>query len=473
MPELTGRVLYPGDPGWDDARRGFAIWADFDANQPKVIVFCQCAADASNAVRWATANSIPIRIRCGRHNYQGYSSLAKDGIIIDVSEMDSVQVNRNSLVATVGAGLDMLQFYEALGESGFAVPGATGPSVGLAGLTLGSGFGPTSRKWGLTCDHLVDVEIVNANGDIIHANEQTNPDLFWACKGGGGGNFGVVTAFTFKVNPVGNVAVFSLGWEYDQLYPVAEAWMNWAPVVEDSMTASLMMLANNPKNAAMLTSSARPITLYGQFTPDSDQDLASLSTVLGPMLATGPTSVQIQVLPYLIATRVLLGVDPTSPTWRLITHSDTEVFKSTSSFAYELFDADVLKIVKKHLDDVPTLSGPPTEPSMIQFLPGGGLPSRIDPQATAAYPRKAKFVVQYNAYWNAPEDGAKNIAWIEGFRNALLPYTKGAYVNYNDSTLTNYLEDYYGPNLPRLVAVKKQYDPNNVFNFQQSIPTSL
>jgi len=133
----------------------------------------------------------------------------------------------------------------------------------------------------------------------------------------------------------------------------------------------------------------------------------------------------------------------------------------------------VLKIVKKHLDEVPTLSGPPTEPSMIQFLPGGGLPSRVDPQATAAYPRKAKFVVQYNAYWNAPEDGAKNIAWIEGFRNALLPYTRGAYVNYNDGTLVDYLEEYYGPNLPRLVAVKKQYDPNNVFRFEQSIPISL
>lgn len=473
MPELTGRILYPGDPGWDTARRGFAIWADFDANQPRVIVFCQNAQDASNAVLWARANSAPIRIRCGRHNYQGYSSLAKDGIIIDVSEMDSAQVSRNAQTAVVGAGLDMLQFYEQLGESGFTVPGATGPSVGLAGLTLGSGFGVTSRKWGLTCDHLVDVEIVTADGAIIHANDQENADLFWACQGGGGGNFGIATQFTFNVHPIGNVAIFSLGWEYDQLLPVAGAWMNWAPEVEDSMTASLMMLANNPTNAAMLTNSARPITLYGQFTPDSDQDLARLSTVLAPMLATNPTAVQIQVVPYLVATRILLGVDPVSPMWRLIAHSDTEVFKSTSAFAYELFDEKILRIVKKHLDEAPTLSGPPTEPSMIQFLPGGGYPSRIAPDATAAYPRKAKFVVQYNAYWNAPEDGKKNIAWIEGFRTALLPYTSGAYVNYNDGTLTNYLQDYYGPNLPRLVEIKKKYDPDNVFHFEQSIPTSL
>ena len=473
MTELTGRVLYPADPGWDDARRGFAFWADFDANQPKVIVFCQNATDVSHAVLWGRAHDAPIRVRCGRHNYQGYSSLAKDGIIIDISEMNSVQASRDAPTATVGAGLDMLQFYEALGASGLAVPGATGPSVGLAGLTLGSGFGVTSRKWGLTCDHLVDVELVDADGNLLHANEQENPDLFWACKGGGGGNFGVATAFTFRVHKIADVAIFSIGWQADQLEEVAMAWQQWAPTVEDSMTASLMMLANNAHNAAMLTTAPRPITLYGQFTPDTEADLTRVSTVLAPMLATNPTAVQIQIVPYLVATRILLGVDPVSPMWRILVHSDTEVFKSTSSFAYELFDAEVLKIVKKHLDEVPDLSGPPTESSMIQFLPGGGFPGRIAPDATAAYPRKAKFVVQYNAYWNAPEDGKKNIAWIEGFRTALLPYTSGAYVNYSDSTLTGYLRDYYGPNLERLVEVKKRYDPQNVFRFPQSIPTAL
>jgi|SRR5579871_473009 len=459
--ELTGRVLTPGDPGWEAARHGFAAWADYDANVPKAVVFCQKSQDVANAVRWARANKTPFRARCGRHSYEGYSSLVKGGLIIDVSALTSVHVSQDKKVTVVGAGLQMMELFEALGELGLAVPGATGPTVGLAGLTLGGGFGVTSRKWGLTCDNLLDVELVNAEGEIVHASEKENPDLFWALRGGGGGNFGIATAFTFTAHPVSNVAVYSLTWAWDVFESLLGTWQTWAPDVEDGLSSALALLVTGT------------INMYGQFTAD-DQDLPRISQLLAPMIqAAPPIALSVQIVPHLVGTRVIMELDPRNPQSSLIPHSDDQVFKSTSSFAFAPFPSEAIQLLKGHLETAPALSCTPSQPSMVQLLGGGGAPSRIPPEATAVFARQAKFVVQYDAYWTAPEDGAATIAWIEALRSAMLPYTRGAYVNYADDSLPDWARAYYGTNLERLVAVKQKYDPDNVFAFPQSIPISL
>jgi len=203
MAELTGRVLIASDPGWDGARKGFAAWAPYDDNVPRYIVFCQDVHDVANAISYAKENHLPFRVRSGRHNYEAYSSLVKDGLIIDVSDIDFVRFDREGMTATVGSGLDSLELFEALGSFGVTLPLATGPSVGVAGLVLGGGFGVTSRKWGLTCDNLIALEIVTADGAIRQVSADADPDLFWACRGGGGGNFGVATSFEYELHPVG------------------------------------------------------------------------------------------------------------------------------------------------------------------------------------------------------------------------------------------------------------------------------
>jgi FAD/FMN-containing dehydrogenase len=459
--QLTGRVLHRGDPGWEEARLGFAQWAEYDAHEPRVIVFCQDAQDVSHAVRWARENKVSLRSRSGRHSYEAYSSLVKDGIIIDVSELDSVRASRDGPEVVVGAGIDMLDFFEALGEVGLTVPGATGPTVGLAGLVLGGGFGITSRLWGLTCDSLTDIELVNAQGEITHANARQNPDLFWACRGGGGGNFGIATAFTFTAHPIANVAIFNISWSWDLFEAVVEQWQRWSPAAEDRLTATLMLTATGT------------IAMYGQFTA-ADADLPRIYTLLEPMLApTPPLSVSIQIAPNVPATRTILGVDPMNPQWRVHKHSDEQIFKSTSAFAFDPFPEAAIQLLKRSLEQVPKLECAPSQPSMVQLLPGGGYPSRIKPDATAIYARHARFIVQYDAYWTAPVDGARTIAWVEALRTSMQPYTRGAYVNYVDDRIKDWLQEYYGPNLPRLVAAKKKYDPEDLFRFPQSIPTTL
>ncbi len=461
MTELTGRVLYPNDPGWETARHGFAEWADYDANMPKAVVFCQDTRDVVNAVQWVRENSVPFRVRCGRHNYEGYSSLVKDGLIIDVSEMSQVHINADRTEAVIGAGIAMEDLLETLGDSGVTIPAATGPTVGLAGLTLGGGFGVTSRKWGLTCDNLLDVALVLADGKVVHANEEENPDLFWACRGGGGGNFGIATAFTFRLHKVNNVVVYTIGWGWDQFEALVGRWQTWAPQVDDGLSAGL----------ALLTTGS--ISMYGQYTAD-DEELPRFSSLLQPLFeAAPPISVSIQTVPQLIGSRILLQLDPTNPMQLLEAHSDEQIFKSTSALAYAPFSPDVIAMMKQYLEQAPTLDCAPSQPSMVQLLAGGGYPSRIAPEATAVFWRQAQFVVQFDAYWTSPADGSKTIAWIEAFRQAMQPYTRGAYVNYQDDSLQDWLRLYYGDNLERLVKIKQEYDPKNFFNFPQSIPLEL
>jgi FAD/FMN-containing dehydrogenase len=470
--ELTGRVLSPGDPGWDAARQGFAKWANYQDNLPRAVVFCQDKHDVSNAVKWARQHNLPFRARCGRHNYEGYSSLVKDGIIIDVSDISQVYLNHDRTLAMIGAGIDMEDMFEKLGAANVTIPAATGPTVGLAGLTLGGGFGVTSRKWGLTCDNLIDIELVNAEGEIVHVNEEHHPDLFWACRGGGGGNFGIATAFTFRVHKVNNVAVYSINWTWDQFEPLVARWQTWAHDTDDGLSSALALLT--PQTIAGQPSQPGVINMYGQFTAD-DANLPRIHDLMQPLFDVAKPSdePQIQIVPHLIGTRIILGVDTTTPMELLAKHSDDQIFKSTSALAYDLFSADVIKMLKQGLEGVPPLSAVPSQPSMIQLLGGGGQVSRIPTAATAVYHRKAQFVVQYDAYWAAPDDGPKTLAWIEALRDSLLPYTRGSYVNYQDDSIKNRLQAYYEDNLPRLMEIKRKYDPDNFFKFQQSIPLSL
>jgi len=459
MSELTGRVLRPGDPGWDMARHGFAKWADYANNTPRAVVFCQDAGDVINAVNWARDNHVPVRARSGRHNYEGWSSLIKDGLIIDLGDIDYVKVAADRSTATVGAGIDALEALEALGDVGVTFPIATGKTVGLAGLTLGGGFGVTARKWGLTCDNLVSLDIVTADGVLRTASATENTDLFWACRGGGGGNFGIVTSFTYNVHAVSTVAVFSIDYAWDNFEQVVDRWQQWNETALDDLSAYITLLTT------------RSITFQGQYTPDDPRQLGQINTLLAPMLDPTliPTAVNIQMLPLQIANRVVVGVDPMNPQWLVHKHSDDQIFKSSSAFSYNNFPMDVLTLLRTELESVPPLSADPSQPSMIQLLGGGGAVARPATDATAAFHRKNKFVVQYDAYWTAPQDHAKTVGWIEHFRKLLSPHTRGAYVNYVDHYIKDPLIEYYGDNLPRLREIKKKYDPDNFFQYPQSI----
>ena len=456
---LTGRVLYPGDPGWDGAIHGFADRFNYGANPPRAVVFAQSTQDVMHAVRWARENKVLIRPRTGRHSYQGYSSLVADGIILDISEMDSVATDKPNLKVKVGAGSAMLPLTEKLCDSGFVLPLATGPTVGLGGLVQGGGFGITSRRFGLMCDNLVSAEVVTATGEVVTASESEHSDLFWALRGGGGGNFGIVTAFEFNVHPVAMVGVFNVSWQWSDFAAVAKGWQEWSYNSPPAVTSLLSLHVDGT------------VKVEGQYTPDP-QDLGKLGDILAALLAVAPPiSAQMMVVPTLIGARMIFGVDPTNPEWALRVHSDTQLFKSTSAVAIDPIPDEGIAVMKHWLESCPPLSAPPSQPSMIQLLGGGGKAGEVAPDATAVFWRNAHSVVQYDGYWTAPQDAQPTIDWVVGMRQAMLPYAGGAYVNYQDDQLgPNWLELYYGGNLDRLRQVKKKYDPENFFAFPQSIP---
>jgi FAD/FMN-containing dehydrogenase len=467
MSELTGRVLDPSSPGWDAARHDFRAAVDYSKRVPKSVVFCQHPQDVQNAVRYAREKGLPLRARSGRHSYEAFS-VAEGAVVVDVSEMDEISVDAAKGVARIGAGVYCLDLHEQLYDVGLTTPAASGASVGIAGLALGGGFGVVSRKYGLTCDNVAGVELVNCEGELVYANADQNADLYWACRGGGGGNFGIVTAFDFKVHPIGLVAVCNITWSWDAFMAVAGAFQEFAPKATDALSTFLRFSVNASPDQ-------NTITLFGQLTPDSPAELAGFSALISPMLnAAPPIGVQVQMVPYSAAAAFFAGVDPKKPEWMLHPHNDTQLFKSTSAVAYQPFSDDALKLLKSQIESAPAQQDWDTnEPSMIQLLAGGGAPGRVPVDGTAVPHREAVFVVQYDAYWTDPADQPVAEKWIEGVRTAMLPHAKNAYVNYVDRYIEDYLDAYYVTNLAKLVEVKRAVDPDNVFNFEQSIPTSM
>ena len=197
--------------------------------------------------------------------------------------------------------------------------------------------------------------------------------------------------------------------------------------------------------------------------------------LLAPLTQAVPPSVStIMPLPFVVASRMFFGeggltVDASLPAWPVYVHSDQQIYKSTSAAAISPLPDAAIALLRGFLEAPPPLAATPVQVSMVQLLPGGGAPSRVAPDATAVYLRSARFFLQYDGYWVAPQDAAATMSWVSRMRAAMQPYTQGAYVNYVDSDIADPLRAYYGPNLERLRDIKRRYDPHNLFNFPQSI----
>jgi FAD/FMN-containing dehydrogenase len=436
---LTGRIIWPQDPSYDEARQSFnARFSRF----PAAIVVCDNMDDMRNAVRWARQEGIPLRARSGGHSYEALS-VVDDGLVVDLGGLTGVEVDVSRGEAVIGAGVRLLDCSRRLWEHGVTIPAGTCPGIGIAGLTLGGGIGFLSRQYGLTCDNLVAVELVDADGRALHASEEEHADLFWALRGGGGGNFGIAAAFTFHVHPISEVVTCTVTWPWDDVAEVLDAWQRWAPFVDERLCVAL----------AVAHPSAGVISATGLFTGSA----AELPPLLEPLLHAGTPGVpQIQSLPYLTAAEQFAG--PAIASVR---------FKNASSLAYDPLPSEAIATLVEHLRAAPFAS------DLVGFFPLGGAIATIDPGATAFVHRPALFDLQYQAYWWDDTAAAASIAWVRDLRAAMAPYTSGAYVNYVDADLPDWESEYYGTNLPRLQRVKTDYDPDDVFNAPQTIPVSL
>ena len=235
--DLSGRLVRPGDSAYATSKRLFD--PRFDSLHPAGVAYCRNPHDVATCLAFVRKFGIPVAARCGGHCYAGWSSTS--GLIVDVTPMAGVNVSGST--ATVGAGTRLIDFYNGLAAHGRAVPGGSCPTVGIAGLTLGGGIGVVSRAYGLTSDNVQSLQIVTADGQVRTCNSSTNADLFWACRGGGGGNFGVVTSFTFTTHPAGEIVLFFLSWPWSQAARVISAWQSWAPHAPDALWSNLHLAA--------------------------------------------------------------------------------------------------------------------------------------------------------------------------------------------------------------------------------------
>jgi hypothetical protein len=429
----------------------------YAAIRPGGVAMCEDDADVRAALCWARHYRVPFAARSGAHSYGGYS--ASRGLLISLARMNSVRVDRRSMTITVGAGTRIREFYAGLAGTGVAAPTGRCPSVGLTGLLLGGGFGFTSRHLGLTCDSLLETQVVTASGTVLRVSPRSHPDLFWACQGGGGGNFGINTRFTLRATRVGDVSVYRLEWPWRAAAAALDAMQALMDGAPDSLSCRVGLDVSGGGPATGGTPK-RGVSALGQYSGPSHE----LAELLSPVLAAAWPSVQvIEDRTYLAAAAALAGNVP------------FDRFASKSRFLDGPLPGAGIDTAIRWMERWPGSSNPGG--AGITLFAWGGAINRVAPTATAFIHRDAAFLMDSETTWTArdsPPVVSANLDWLAGLYHSLAPFgTAQAYQNFIDPALRDWKTAYYGANLPQLTAVKRRYDPDDAFRFAQSIPERL
>ena len=459
---IAGDVLLPGSPGYDAARKP-AI-ANYRGVRPQAVVLCETPEDVSEAIRFARRFGLRTAPRSGGHCFAGRSSTA--GIVVDVSPMRSVSVSGG--VATVGAGARLGGVYDALDGHGLAIPAGCGPTVGIAGLALGGGLGILGRRHGLTSDNQLGARVVLADGRIVGCDEHLHPDLFWALRGAGGGNFGVVTSLAFQTVPAPEATAFHLTWPHAHAAAVVDAWQHWAPAAPDEMAASLLVVAPADPDRPPV------VNAFGAMI-GTESDARDLLDTFVARAGVEPDSAFLDHLPYREAKRylaelgdVMAGVDD-----RIGDAPNPEPSGYTFSKS-EFFRGPLPRAAVEALVDNLSEGRVVGRSRELDFSPWGGAYNRVPADATAFAHRDGLFLLQHLAVVEAgATEHGRVVApgWLRRSWDLVRPWgSGGVYPNWPDPDLADWARAYHGENLERLVRVKGRYDPDGFFRFHQSVP---
>lgn len=435
---LQGPLLRPGMPDFEQIAAPWNL--RYASRMPGAIARCSSPADVQASLEWATSNHVPLVARSGGHSYAGYSTTP--GLMIDVSPMNSVAFDPATGQATLGGGARNRDAYAAMRPLSVAVTHGRCKGVGVAGLVLGGGIGFNMRAHGLTCDQLLSTDVVLPTGELVTCNAESHPDLFWACRGAGGGNFGIHTSFTFQTFPVGDLTVYQITWEtaLDDVLPKLFEVLDSAP---DRMGCKVSVPAGQVQ-----------VVLLGQLVGTA----AELRQLLDPVYAmAAPSQETIQETTYWDGQEFLSEIGP------------PEFSHERSRYAFAPLGRAATDTILQHVRAWP---GTSVGASWKMFLTGGAIDD-LASDATAYVHRGARMVTSIELEWGAgdsPETVAANAAWLNDFHGVMEPFTSDeSYQNFIDDDQADYLQAYYGANLPRLVEVKRRYDPTNVFHYPQSI----
>lgn len=461
---IAGVLALPSDPTYAQVK--LTENPRWDAAMPLAILSAASAEDVSKAIAFARKYSLPVALRSGGHSYPGYSAGGAPGtgvapsLIIDTRPMNSISLDSSDNV-TIGAGASLAEVYDTVGNADRALAGGSCATVGIAGLTLGGGVGVLVRAYGLTIDSLTALTIVTADGKVRTASANSNPDLFWACRGGGGGHLGVVTSFTFSTVAAPQVTMYSLSWPFASAASVIAAWQDWAPTADPKLWATLKLL-NGPRYGA------NPgLFMSGTWLGDPSQldaEFASFFAAAGTPSSDlrGTHSYHDAMMSYAGCAGIPVAECTTAPGGKLA----REAFGATSHVAYAKLDQAGIQQLVSQVGAAASIPGVIDAGISMDAL--GGVVGNVASNATAFPHRAALASIQYTATFPDGTDPAPLDAYVRGFRAAMIPYWgDGAYVNYADPSLADPAKSYFAGNVSRLEAVRQKYDPDGFFTQPQ------
>lgn len=443
---LRGELIQPQDEGYDAARKVYNGMID---RRPRLIARCLDVGDIISAVKFARENNLLLAIRGGGHNGAGLG-VCDDGLVIDLSRRRGIRVDPKKRTVQVESGCTWGDVDHATHPFGLAVPTGLVSTTGVAGLTLGGGHGYLTRKFGLTIDNLIEADVVLADGSFVTANAQENEDLYWAMRGGGG-NFGVVTSFTFKAHPVSTVYAGPMLWHLDKAVEVMEWYREFITKAPEDLYGFFAFL-NVPPGPPF------PENLHGKtmcgvvwcYCGPMDQ----AEEVFRPIRKIGPPAVDfVGPMPYPALQSFLDPLLPPGLQWYW-----------KGDFVNELSD-EAIKLHMKYGSELPSLL------STMHIYPIDGAPQRVGKKDTAFSYREAKWSMVIAGIDPDPANKDRITKWAKTYWEALHPYSAGgAYVNFMMEEGQNRVEATYRDNYKRLSQIKRKYDPTNLFRVNQNIP---
>lgn len=446
---FRGALLRAGEEGYEEARR---VWNGAIDRRPALIARCVGADDVVQAVRFARERDLPISVRGGGHAVAGHA-VCDDGLMIDLSLMKAVEVDPSARTARAAAGVLWGELDRATQRAGLATTGGVISHTGIAGLTLGGGLGHLMRKHGLAVDNLLSVDLVTADGDRLHVDDATHPELFWGVRGGGG-NFGVVTRFEYRLHPVGPLVLGGpIFWALDDAQEVLRFVRELMPDAPDELGLTISMMSAPPLPFLPRERFGSPViavvVLWSGDIDDGKRALAPLRRIGSPLADV------VRPAPYVALQSMLDGGAPHGMSYYWKSHRLPEL-------ADEVIDVFV--------ERTRAMTSPLGQ---VQLWAMGGAVTRVPPDATAVGPRETGYDISFPIAWSPGDpDGDRHRQWSRDAWQALLAHSSGVYANFISDEGADGVRAAYGDRLTRLTALKDLYDPANVFRHNANIPPS-